>query len=248
MPTTKPLAFFDIDGTLIRSSLLIELCAGLIKHGVFPRLVTEELDATYHAWLDRHGSYHDYIMKVIEVYCRRIAGCRVFDVEFVGRLVAAEQQQRVYVFTRELIRRLRDTHTLVALTGSPDAVVTPFNAYWKFDHIVSATYQVEGGRYTGERLVVPGFHSKADLVRECLARFNATLAGSIGIGDSEWDVDFLAQMERPIAFNPDVPLGTLARERGWPIVVERKNAIWRVHELLNTDVNGERAVNTVLTE
>ncbi len=246
MPTTKPLAFFDIDGTLIRSSLLIELCLGLVKHGVFPPLVKEEIGPTYRAWRDRKGPYHDYIMKVVEVYYRRIAGCRVFDVEYVGKLVASEQQHEVYVFTRELIKRLRDTHTLVALTGSPDAVVNPFNEFWNFTHIVSATAEVKDGVYTGKRLVVPGADSKADLVHQCLTNLGATLEGSIGIGDSEWDTDFLELMQHPIAFNANVPLAKIACARGWPNIVERKNAIWRVNDLLNPDGNGEQAVAAIL--
>ena len=40
----KPLACFDIDGTIFRSSLLIELVEQLIKEGVFPREATAQFD------------------------------------------------------------------------------------------------------------------------------------------------------------------------------------------------------------
>ncbi|MDO8598791.1 MAG: HAD-IB family hydrolase, partial [bacterium] len=59
----KPIAVFDLDGTFVRSSLLIELVRGLVREGVFPPLAERELEALYLAWRERQGSYKDYLMK-----------------------------------------------------------------------------------------------------------------------------------------------------------------------------------------
>lgn len=229
MVTPKPLAFFDIDGTFIRSSLLIELCRNLVHYGVFPSLVERELQETRVAWEERRASYHPYIMAVVEVFYRYLAGCSAAHVQYIGRLTAHEQCQRVYVYTRELITRLRATHTLVAISGSPETVVRPFTEQWGFDptNVFCSTAEIVDGRYTGARLIRMVEDGKQRFVDACLTRLpSATLTNSVGVGDTEYDIGVLERVAHPIAFNPTAKLAYAARERGWRIVVERKDAIW----------------------
>jgi len=233
MTTTKPLAFFDIDGTFIRSSLLIELCRNLVRHGVFPALVDRELEEPRVAWEERHRNYYPYIMAAVEVFYRYLAGCRVEHVAYVGELTAKEQHHRVYVYTRGLIERLRATHILVAISGSPEAVVLPFVKLWNFDHVYASTAEIIDGIYNGKRLVKPTEDGKQHFVAKLLEAIpHATLTGSMGVGDTESDIPFLEMVETPIAFNPNETLGIVAEERGWRIIVERKDAIWTNPHLL----------------
>ncbi|MBI2055454.1 MAG: hypothetical protein HYT42_01035 [Candidatus Sungbacteria bacterium] len=48
------------------------------------------------------------------------------------------------------------------------------------------------------------------------------------MGDTESDVSFLKLVERPIAFNPSMKLYKYAKKRGWEVVVERKDVIYRL--------------------
>jgi len=235
MADKKPLAIFDIDGTLIRSSLLIELCYGLIEAGIFPDSVVCQLQGVRDAWEKRQGSYYDYIMEVVMIFYPHLKGCRVDDVHRVGRTVAEEQHNRVYVFTRELIRRLRrtKTHFLVAMTASPAPVVLPFAEFWEFNDTICSDAIVKDGVYTGERELdlFQGLNSpvvdKKLAVEDCLRRFpHTTLKGSIGVGDTEGDISYLAMVSYPIAFNPNDKLDRHAEKYGWRRVMERKNVIW----------------------
>jgi phosphoserine phosphatase len=38
----------------------------------------------------------------------------------------------------------------------------------------------------------------------------------------------LELVQRPIAFNPERELAKIAMKRGWPIVVERKNVVYKL--------------------
>lgn len=229
MDAKKPLAFFDIDGTFIRSSLLVELCRNLVKFGVFPALVERELEETRVAWEERRASYHPYIMTMVEAYYRYLAGCSAAHVQYIGRLTANEQRHRVYVYTRELITRLRATHTIVAISGSPEAVVRPFTEQWGFDptNVFCSTAEIVDGRYTGRRVIRMVEDGKRRFVDACVARTpHTTLADSVGVGDTEFDIDVLERVAHPIAFNPTAQLAHVALKRGWRIVIERKDAIW----------------------
>jgi len=59
----KQVAVFDIDGTIFRSSLLIELVDGLIMEGVFPKSTVKDYEREFARWLNREGSYDAYPLK-----------------------------------------------------------------------------------------------------------------------------------------------------------------------------------------
>ena len=87
--------------------------------------------------------------------------------------------------------------------------------------------KTEDGKYTGK------FHTEMyDLKKETLQAFcnehNLTLEGSIGVGDTAGDISFLELVENPICFNPNQPLHTAAVERGWKIVIERKDVVYEI--------------------
>ena len=63
-----------------------------------------------------------------------------------------------------------------------------------------------------------------------------SLEGSVGMGDTLSDVGFLELVGIPIAFNPNRDLFDVARERGWPIVVERKDVIYNLQARLEDPV------------
>ena len=228
--TTKPLAVFDLDGTFIRSSLLIELTRGLVREGVFHPLADREIEYAYRAWHQRQGTYKDYLMKVVEVFYRRIYGCTVHDVERVGRMIAEEQREQVYVFTRRLVRQFRETHCLIAITGSPDVVAEPFALPWGFTRVYSSALVPKNGMYTGERnppmdVAADISEFKRGLLRNALRELDATLYGSVGVGDTESDIPLLEAVGQPIAFNANLHLARVAHERRWEMVYERKDVI-----------------------
>lgn len=74
----KKVAIFDIDGTVFRSSLLIELTEALIKKGVFSLKLRKEYNQTHKNWLDRKGSYEEYINAVVVAFLKNIKGVQYY--------------------------------------------------------------------------------------------------------------------------------------------------------------------------
>ncbi|OGY91447.1 MAG: hypothetical protein A3B31_02050 [Candidatus Komeilibacteria bacterium RIFCSPLOWO2_01_FULL_53_11] len=223
----RPIAVFDIDGTIFRSSLLIELNALLVKHEIFPQAARGEVERVREAWLNRKGSYIDYINTIVSLYGRDIRNARVSDVRRISRLMISEQKHRVYVFTRELIKKLRKTHTLIVISYSPSEVVEAFNRFYHFDIVSGLKYPNARGRYTGTINVGDAPDKKTTLLG-LIQKYDLSLKNSVGVGDSESDIAFLEMVEHPIAFNPNKKLYEYARRKQWEIVVERKDVIYTV--------------------
>jgi len=64
----KPVAVFDVDGTIFRSSLIIELVETLIDAGLFPKTSRKDYEQKKHTWLDRKGDYESYIKAVVNTF------------------------------------------------------------------------------------------------------------------------------------------------------------------------------------
>lgn len=224
------LAVFDIDGTIFRKNLAFELIDELAWMKVFDRKVRNELSRLYANWLDHKGVYEDYRKALVNLYCQNIQGCTREQVIEASKVVVPFYKDRTYIFANELIDQLRrENYAIIAVSGSPSEIVEEYNEYLKFDAVFGTVYEVDAaGVYTGNAVFEPT-HSKDQVVRQYLTENNLSLDGSYGVGDTESDAPVLEIVENPIAFNPNYNLKNIAEEKGWRIVVEKKDVIYEIN-------------------
>ncbi len=221
----KPVAIFDIDGTIFRNSLLIELHWRMVKEGVIPKDSISGLNDKYWNWVRRTGSYDAYLLEVIESFNHFIIGVPTEVIADLARQVVATQSSIVYRFSRDLIQKLRTTHLLVAISGSPEVVVEAFAQAWGFDCYIGTQHRIENGAYAAGPVWVASMNKEESLER-LKKKYGFTLgAGSVGVGDTESDEKILALVDRPICMNPTRGLYAHAEARGWEVVIERKDTI-----------------------
>ncbi len=224
----KSIAVFDIDGTIYRNSLMTQLHFALVRQGIFPASAAHDVQKHYSTWLDRRGPYVNYLMSIVRAYEKYIKGARQETIINISKKLMAEQRHRVYVYTRDLIHELRNSHILVAISGSPIEIVREFNCYWKFDHVFGKAMEVDSyGRYTGRTVVEP-VYGKREMLETFIDAHHISLDNSIAVGDTESDIPMLSIVEDPICFNPNQPLYETAKKKKWKIVVERKDVIYEL--------------------
>jgi HAD superfamily phosphoserine phosphatase-like hydrolase len=177
-------------------------------------------------------------MAVVAAFLRHIAGVREKDFVAVAEHIAEVHRDRVYRYTRNLVRLLkRRGYFLLAISHSPKYLVERLAKQWKFDKNYGVLLELDErtGRFTGKRLHEDVIFDKAKVLRRAIEKERLTLRGSVGVGDTESDIPFLKMVERPICFNPNVALYRAAKRYGWPVVVERKDVIY---EMQNSKING----------
>lgn len=229
----KKLAIFDIDGTIFRSSLLIELVDGLVEAGIFTKRAKKEMEADYLAWINRQGDYGKYIAQVVRIHEHYIAGARVDKVRKVVEKVIDWQKDRIYRYTRDLIKELKKkNYYLLAISGSPAYIVSQFAGHMEFAGFVAREFSVRGGVFTGENPNDEYLRRKDQVLKDFIANsgMKADLRRSIAVGDTEGDIPMLEMVGRPIAFNPNRTLAAHAKRKGWEIVVERKDVAYKVEK------------------
>jgi HAD superfamily hydrolase (TIGR01490 family) len=201
----------------------------MVRRGLIPRTALAKLDAFYWAWVKRQGTYEDYLQEVIKNFVESLKKKTVREVESAAKRVVEVQSDIVYRYTRDLIKKLSKTHTLVALSGSPSIVVEAFAQKWGFEHFLATEYEVVDKEFTGKVIIVHAENKKKALA-DFVAEHNFSLKDSIGVGDTESDIGIFELVEQPLCFNPTAKLLSVARERGWKIVVERKDAIYEIQK------------------
>lgn len=227
----RKLAIFDIDGTIFRSSLLIELVNGLIEEDIFPKKVYKEIEKDYFSWLDRKGSYDNYINQVLKIFLANIKGCKEEDLKKVVKKVIFLQRDHVYRYTRKLIKELKEKgYFLLAISGSPIPIVSEFSVYNKFDAFYGSQYETKKGVFTGKIIQAPVQEGKKLIIKEFLkfSKIKFDLKNSIAIGDTASDIPILEMVGKPIAFNPNLGLTKYARKKKWKIIVERKDVVFDI--------------------
>ncbi len=227
----KKIAIFDVDGTIFRSSLLIELVNAMLEAGIFRPSVERVYMRDKRRWLDREGDYESYIESVVAAFRKNLKGVRYRDFEHVAKRVVALHQNHVYRFTRDLVRDLKKKgYYVVAVSHSPKTIVKPFTKHLGFHKTYGKLYEInrQTGEFSGKALYENIIMDKAVIMEHILESKPMTLTGSVGVGDTESDIPFLRMVDYPICFNPNRKLFAVARRRGWEIVVERKDVIYKI--------------------
>lgn len=226
----RKVAFFDIDGTVFRSSLLIELVRAFIEKGVFSADAEKTYEKEYDAWSTRSGSYEAYIDAVVHAFLHHLRGVHYGMLADVGRQVVEKNEHHVYRYTRDLILRLKNEgYYLVAISQSPKTILDAFCKGYGFDKVYGRVYEIgPQDRFTGTVVDEHLIANKANIARRVIEKENLSFDYALGVGDTEGDISLLELMHTAICFNPNNALYAHAKMMGWKVVVERKDVIYEI--------------------
>lgn len=230
MEAKRKVAIFDVDGTIFRSSLLIQLVEALIENGSFPKEAQKEYDKQHRRWLDREGDYDEYIMAIVQTFRTHLKGLHYGELVEAADQIVEEQSKRTYRYTRELLKELKGKgYYLLAVSHSPKTVLDKFCPKLGFNKSYGVVYEIgPQDLFTGAIIDEHLIFNKANVVKRAIEKHNLTLVGSVGVGDTESDVPFLEMVAKPICFNPNKALFRTAKRLQWDVVVERKDMIYKL--------------------
>jgi HAD superfamily hydrolase (TIGR01490 family) len=226
----KPVAVFDIDGTIFRSSLVLELVEKLIEHDIFPVEARLNYEKAQEEWENRKGEYSIFIRKVVESFAKHVKGKPYGAVADAAGEVIEQKKWRTYQYTRDMLKDLKsEGYYLLGISHSPKFIVDGFGYEWGFDKTYGTFYDTgAGNHFTGEIVDEHVIMNKSAILKRAIEKNNLTLDRSVGVGDTESDISMLDMVETPIAFNPNRILYRHAKQKGWLVVVERKDVIYEI--------------------
>lgn len=217
---TKTAAFYDVDGTLIRTNIvhayafyaarqpsLLESAAKIVKTGLSVPLFALS-DKVSRKWFNA-------------LFYRNYAGMSRDRLEVLAEELFEEVlEPNIYPRARELIAQSkRAGHRQVLVTGGLDFTMLPLARHLGVDDLIANQLEFSGGYATGKltKPFVAGA-TKAQIIRDFATHHDIDLTRSYGYTDSYSDYPMLAVVGRPTAVNPDLRLRSVARSYDWPII------------------------------
>lgn len=208
----KPLAAFDLDGTLFKSSMLEAIYEHLCEEGKMPQEYVEGIALLQRPWShirNSEGPYIAYVLKMVEAVMHVFHGSSPQEVIEFAQATFEKKEQRQRWFIQEAMRILRPTHEIVIISASltdisrialqcADVDIPPesvFGSTWELD---------ENGLYTGKGVTL----NKSTATQQLLADGAGSYKGSYGFGDTVGDLDMFRHLETGIMVHPSA---TMAR-------------------------------------
>lgn len=225
----KKFAVFDIDGTLIRWQLYHALVEALVRNGSINEKIFAEVKNARMEWKKRAHTkaYRDYEDALVQAFLKALPNIKPSQFEQAAQEAFDEYKDQVYTFTRELIPFLKSKdYTILAISGSQTQTVAKIAEYYGFDDFVGSELEIKNGKFTGKNITPYG--KKDQILKKLIEKHCLSLSGSLAVGDSESDIAMLEMVEQPIVFNPTSELFKVAKEHKWPIIVERKNVVYKL--------------------
>ena len=217
--TPRVAAFFDVDGTLVKSTIVhyyVRFRLKLLHPLIRPFwLFWFLLKIPYYLLLDRLSR-----TKFNKVFYRNYRG---MEAERLKQLSLDTfdtfLRSKIYPAASDKIREHKANGDLVVfVTGSLDFIMAPLADYLGADHVLSISLRDQDGKFTGELTTPPlGEEEKARVVKTFAQDRGIELASSYAYGDSRADVPMLRCVGKPVVVNPGKPLRRIASESGWEI-------------------------------
>jgi HAD superfamily hydrolase (TIGR01490 family) len=218
-PRGKAAAFFDVDGTIVRATIVHYYV--WLRSLLLPPLLRS-------LWLTGFALkivYYFFLDKVSRTKFNRIFYCnyRGLEAKTVKRL--AQETFSTYVRSRlfpAALNRIREHRAqgnlVVLVTGSLDFIIQPLGDHLQVDDALTVQLDEVNGKFTGELTTPPlGEDEKARAIRAFAAKHRIDLVSSYAYGDSRADVPMLRCVGNPIVINPGKALRRIAIASGWKI-------------------------------
>lgn len=229
-------AFFDIDGTIFRNSLMIEHFQKLITFEVIdPEVWYTKVKKVYLEWERRYGDFEEYLEILARVYLEELKGIDKSYIEYIASHVIKQNGDMIYKFSRNQIQWHKDQgHRIFFISGSPDFLVTKMAERYDVTEYRGSEYLVdEDNRFTGELIPMWDSRSKQIVLNELIEKYDVNLKKSYAYGDTNGDFSMLKMVGKPVSINPNKELlleirkDTELMDKS-TIIVERKNVIYRL--------------------
>jgi HAD superfamily hydrolase (TIGR01490 family) len=220
MAETRRAAFFDVDGTLVRTNIVHAFAFYAMNQGSI--LGTAWQTARTVLSVPLFGAADRVNRKAFnELFYRYYAGQSEDRLETLAEeLFEDVLRPAIYPGTPRLIEETRRSGCRVVLvTGALDFTVRRLAEHLGADDLIANRMRFVQGVATGRVVppIIEGAH-KALAIRDYCVREGLALEKSFAYSDSFSDYPMLAVVGHPAAVNPDTRLARVARSYEWPIL------------------------------
>lgn len=202
-------AFFDIDGTLFRNSLLIEHFYLLSKDKVIDDNIWFELvKPLYQKYQNRKGPYEDYLDRASLLYQDHLKGLRKDIIKEYANKTIEKNKDKIYRVTKNALEYHKNNgYKVFVISGSPDFLVKDFAKIYGANDTIATKYIFdENDKFTGEIFPMWDSKNKEKSINLLTDKYDINLEKSHAYGDTNGDFSMFKKVGYAHAINPTFEL------------------------------------------
>lgn len=227
-------AFFDIDGTIFRDSLMTTNFKKLVKHEVIDmKVYYAEVKEVEDNWVRRYKEYDEYIETLARVYSENLKGVDMSYLDFIADKTIEDSYEDIYKYSRaRLAWHHEEDHCIFFISGSPDFLVSRMAMKYHATDYRGTTYFPDAdNKFSGNISKMWNSENKDVAMRELVELYDIDMERSYAYGDTNGDFSMLKSVGYPIAINPNKELLKAIEADEYlssraQVVVERKDNIY----------------------
>lgn len=202
-------AFFDIDGTLFRNSLLIEHFRLLTENNILPNILWHnDIKPLYQKYQYRQGAYEDYLEKASLLYQENLKGIERETISKYAKIVVEENKNKTYMVTRKAVQKhIEEGYLVFFISGSPDYLVKDYAKLFGAEKAIATQYIFDQeDKFTGQVNPMWDSRNKRKAIKFLKDSYELDLNKSHAYGDTNGDFTMFEEVGHAHAINPSFEL------------------------------------------
>ncbi len=216
----KRAAFFDVDNTLIRGSVIYFLGRGMYQRGFFKKKDISRFVLANLRYRLTGKENKEEIKRFQDAAIDFIGGHNVKDIESIAQAIYDEfVSPALWQGTIDIAEaHLKNDEEVWLVTAAPEDMAILIAKRLGFTGALGSRAEIKDGCYTGAMLgsLLHG-KEKATAITELAEREGFELSQCFAYSDSHNDLPLLLAVGKPSVINPDAILSLRAMAEGWPI-------------------------------
>ncbi|MGO3019123.1 MAG: HAD family hydrolase [Anaerococcus sp.] len=202
-------AFFDIDGTLFRNSLLIEHFRLLTENNIISDNVWyNDIKPLYQKYQNRLGAYEDYLDRASVLYQQNLKGIDKDTIRKYAKIVIEENKNKTYMITRKAVEKhIKEGYMVFFISGSPDYLVKDYAKLFGAEKSIATQYIFDKDDiFTGQINPMWDSRNKRKAINYLKEAYDIDLSRSHAYGDTNGDYTMFEEVGYAHAINPSFEL------------------------------------------
>jgi HAD superfamily hydrolase (TIGR01490 family) len=233
LPAARSLAFFDLDGTMVRGHMIFDFPAHLRCAGLFQSVQYEAVLRMRTAFSSGKLTYRDVAEELPRLYAEGVKGQKTAAVALEAEKFVENRMGGVFPYARPLVMLMREHgRPGLAISGSPIETVRALSRRLGMEAALGTRLKTRNGVYTGK--VAQNFiigETKRAAFRQLVQKLRLDTSACFGFGDTEQDESFLSLVGHPVCLNPSAGLRAIALKKSWPMFSRAQDVAAKVKRL-----------------
>lgn len=211
------LAVFDFDGTLSRDYISMNFLDYIFERGLYSKKSYDEQMNLLARLKKAEITYDNWCEKWAEVWALGLKGQNAEEVRKCALDFFETFKKNIYPTSYEIIKHFKsEDYKVIFLSIGAVEVISLAARELGVDEVYGTELEIKKGVYTGK--ILTDFHrenGKEKFLREFLK--GKSYDESVGFGDSDSDVGFMALLKKQIALNPSPKMEDSCNKNGWHV-------------------------------